>query len=144
VSAPDDGWYRGDPPPTGAPGYPPPGYGPAPYGPPSGYGVPPRYGAPPGYGAPTGYAPLPGHARHRPTNQLALVALVLAFLGPLSPVGLALGIVARRQIHRTGEEGEGLALAAVVIGGVVTTLIAVTVVFWLFVLVSIGNGGFAP
>ena len=132
MSSPDDGWYRGGPPSTGAPGYPPPGYGAAPYGPPPGYGPAPGYGPPPGYGW------------RRPTNQLAMVALVLAFLGPLSPVGLALGIVARRQIARTGEEGEGLALAAVIIGGVITTLIAVMVVFWLFVLVAIGNGGFAP
>ena len=126
MSPPDDGWYRGDQPPTGAPTYPPTGYGPAPYAQSPGYGPPPGYGWRP------------------PTNQLAMVALVLAFLGPLSPVGLALGIVARRQIRRTGEEGEGLALAAVIIGGVVTTLIAVMVVFWLFVLVSLGNGGFAP
>jgi hypothetical protein len=132
VSAPDDGWYRDGPPSTGAPGYPAPGYATAPYGPPPGHYPPPGYHPPPGYGW------------RRPTNQLATVALVLAFLGPLSPVGLALGIVARRQIHRTGEEGEGLALAAVIIGGVVTTLIVVLVAFWLSVLLAIGNGGFAP
>jgi hypothetical protein len=80
----------------------------------------------------------------RPTNQLALVALVLSFLGPLSVVGLGLGIVARRQIRRTGEEGENLALAAVIVGGVVTTLLVTVVVFWVIVLTSIGNGAFAP
>ena len=86
------------------------------------------------------YGPPPGHGWGRPTNQLAMVALVLSFLGPLSPVGLVLGVVARGQIRRTGEEGEGVALAAVVVGGVITTLLVVVVVFWVLVLASIDAG----
>jgi hypothetical protein len=73
-----------------------------------------------------------------------MVGLVLAFLGPLSPVGLVLGIVARGQIRRSGEEGENLALAAVIVGGVLTTLMAVVLLFWILVLASIGSGSFAP
>jgi hypothetical protein len=91
-----------------------------------------------------GYGPPPGYGWRRPTNQLAMVALVLAFLGPLSLVGLVLGVVARGQIRRTGEEGEGLALAAVIVGGVITTVLVAVVVFWIFVLASIGDGAFAP
>jgi Domain of unknown function (DUF4190) len=128
VSAPDDRLYRGDPPPydlvpAPAPG-PPPGYAPA-------------YGVFPGYGPP-GYGPRPRN------NQLAMIALVLSFLGLLAPVGLALGVVARGQIRRTGEAGEGLALAAVIIGGVVTTVLVFVLVFWVLVLASIGGGALAP
>jgi hypothetical protein len=95
---------------------------------------------PPGYGPPPGHGPPPGYGWRRPTNQLAVVALVLSFLGPLSPVGLVLGVVARGQIRRTGEEGDGLALAAVVVGGVITTLLVTAVVFWVLVLASLGDG----
>ncbi|MCU1606329.1 MAG: Conserved rane protein of unknown function [Modestobacter sp.] len=122
-----DDLYRGDRPP---------GYGPPP-GP-----VPPGYG--PAAYAPPGYGPPPGYGWRRPNNQLAVVALVLSFLGALAPVGLVLGIVARGQIRRTGEGGEGLALAAVIVGGVITTVGVVVLVFWIFVLASIGDGAFAP
>jgi hypothetical protein len=72
-----------------------------------------------------------------------VVALVLSFLGPLAVVGLVLGVVARGQIRRTGEEGEGLALAAVVIGGVVTTILVTVLVFWIVVLSSL-DGALTP
>jgi hypothetical protein len=106
-----DDLYRGDPPAayglpaTGAPGYPPPGYG---------------------------WRP--------PTNQLAVVALVLTFVFP--PAGLVCGILARRQLRRTGEGGDGLTLAAIIIGGISTTLIVVGLLLWISVLASIGNGSF--
>ena len=136
MSLPDDGPYRGDPPPAGYSR--PPGYGP----PPGGYGPPPEYGAPPygSVGPGPGYGPPPGWGwRRRPTNTLAVVALVLAFLGPLSVVGLGLGIAARSQIRRTGEEGENLALAAIIVGGVISTLLVAMLVFWILVLSSIGS-----
>jgi hypothetical protein len=131
----NDDQYRSDPPPGHGP---PPGYGPPGYGPP-GYG-PPGYG-PPWYGPP-GYGPAPGYGWRRPTNQLAVVALVLAFL--CAPAGLVVGVLARRQIRQTGEDGEGLALAAVIVGGIATTLMAVGLLLWISVLASIGDGAFAP
>jgi hypothetical protein len=39
-----------------------------------------------------------------------------------SPLGLIFGIVARRQIRQTGEDGDGLALAGLIIGGIFTAL----------------------
>src|SRR5688500_18079104 len=80
-----------------------------------GYGPPPGY-PPPGYPAP-GYGP-PGYppaAWGRPTNTMAILALVLAFV--FAPAGLIVGIVARRQIRQTGEDGDGLALAGIIVGG---------------------------
>ena len=124
------------------PGYgPPPGYGGQPaYGPPPGYGGQPGYG-PPGYGVP-GYGPPPGYGYPRPTNTMAILALVMAFV--FSPVGLVLGIVARRQIRQTGEQGDGLALASIIIGGIGTALAVLAFVFFFLALAAAGSTGFAP
>jgi hypothetical protein len=48
------------------------------------------------------------------TNSLAVVALILGFAFPL--LAIPVGIVARSQIRRTGEQGEGLALAGLILG----------------------------
>jgi peptidyl-prolyl cis-trans isomerase B (cyclophilin B) len=56
-----------------------------------------------------GYAPpAPGY------SPLAIIAFVLAFF--TSAIGVILGFVALSQIKRTGEQGRGLAIAAIVIG----------------------------
>jgi hypothetical protein len=89
-----------------------------------------------------GYGPPPGYGWRPPTNQLAVIALAVTFVFP--PAGLVCGILARRQLHRTGESGDGLTLAAIVIGGISTTLIVVGLLLWISVLASIGDGAFAP
>lgn len=128
------------------PGYgPPPGYGGQPaYGGQPTYGGQPAYGPPPGYGGQPGYGPPPGYGYGypRPTNTLAILALVMAFV--FAPVGLVLGIVARRQIRETHEEGNGLALAGIIIGGIGTALVVLTVLFFVLALASVGSTGFAP
>lgn len=79
---------------------------------------PPQYGyQPPGAGAPPGYP----HLMRRPTNAMAIVALVLGLT--VAPGGLICGIIARKQIRETGEEGDGLALAGLIIGAVVTGML---------------------
>ncbi len=77
-----------------------------------------------GYGPPVGYPAPPQYGR--PTNMMAILALIMAFI---APVGLILGIVARRQIARTGEEGDGLALAAIIVGGLFTAFFVLMIVF---------------
>jgi hypothetical protein len=131
MSTSDENLYRGEPPsaappPPGTlpPGYPPPGYGEPGYGQPGlgqpGYGQP---GYPPaGYGPP-GYPPVYG----RPTNTMAILSLVMAFTFP--PAGLILGIIARRQIRQTREDGDGLALAGIIVGGIATALFALMMIF---------------
>ena len=129
-----DETYRGDPPPAAPPGY----------GAPPGYAPPPGYGAP-GYGPPPGYGyPPPGYpgAWRRPTNTMAILALVMAFV--FAPAGLVLGIVARKQIRQTGEEGDGLALAGIIVGGIATALFALLIVVWILAFVSIAGGSFGP
>lgn len=49
-----------------------------------------------------------------PTNTMAIIALVAAFV--VSPVGLVLGYLARKQIDQSGEAGRGFATAAIVLG----------------------------
>jgi large-conductance mechanosensitive channel len=87
---------------------------------------PPPYGQQ--WGAPPpGYFPPPMYQPPRPTNAMAIVALVCAFVFP--PLAIIFGHIALSQIRRTGEEGKGLAVAGLVIGYVVTGLILLYIVF---------------
>jgi hypothetical protein len=97
------------------PGYPPPGYPPPPVG---------AYGAYPGYPPPA-----------RGTNTMAILALVFAFV--FAPAGIVFGIIARNQIARTGEEGEGLALAGLIVGAVFTLLIVAYIVFMIVMFAAV-------
>ncbi len=119
----------------------PPGWGAPPgYGLPSGYGGQPGYGAQPGYGPPGPWPP-PGYGYPPPTNTLAILALVMAFV--FSPVGLVLGVVARRQIRETHEQGDGLALAGIIVGGIGTALVVLAFLVFVLALVAAGQS-FAP
>ena len=42
--------------------------------------------------------------------------------------GVVLGVIALNQVKRTGEEGRGMALAGVIVGGVVTALMVIGVI----------------
>jgi uncharacterized protein DUF4190 len=81
----------------------------------------------PGY---YGYPPPP-----RQTNTMAVLALVLAFA--VAPAGIVLGVLARKQIRQTGEDGWGLATAGLVLGVVFSAVYAVGIVLWITVFVSI-------
>ncbi len=102
-------------PPYGQPSYEAPGYGQPAYGQPA-YGQT-AYGQP-AYGQPV-YV-------NRPTNGMAIAALVCSLAGIFTlisaPVGAVLGHIARKQIATTGEQGDGMALAGIIVGWVVTGL----------------------
>ena len=142
MSTPDDGAAREGQPAYGQAPWGPPQPGPGQYGP-GQYGPPPHdqapYGqyAPPPYGQP-GY----GYPYARPTNTLAILSLVLAFV--FAPAGLVTGIIARRQIRRTHEDGAGLALAGIIVGGIATAFFVLLIVVWLIAVISLTNDGFAP
>lgn len=70
---------------------------------------------PSSYG-PSSYGP-------RPTNTMAILALVFAFV--FTPLGIIFGFIARSQIRRTGEGGDGLALAGIIIGFVWLAIIVI-------------------
>jgi hypothetical protein len=101
----------------------------------------PQYGQQ-SYGAGQYGQPAYGNPYGRPTNSLAILSLVLAFV--FAPAGLVTGIMARRQIRRTQEDGDGLALAAIIVGGIVTAFFAMLIVVWLIAVIALADGGFAP
>lgn len=131
MSTPDDGVR----PAPEQPQYGQPQYAQAPYGQPP-YAQP-QYGQQP-YGAP--YPPPAFYGR--PTNTLAIVALVLSLT--FAPAGLVTGIIARRQIKQSHEEGDGLALAAVIVGGIVTAFFVLMIVIWIIAVIALADQGFAP
>jgi hypothetical protein len=114
------------------PGYPPSGYQQSGYQQP-GYPQPgypqPGYPQPPAgtYGAYYGYQPQYPPPPARGTNIMAIMAIVFAFV--FSPLGIVFGIIARKQIARTGEEGDGLALAGLIVGAVFTAIMVLYFVF---------------
>ncbi|MGW3892623.1 DUF4190 domain-containing protein [Micromonospora chokoriensis] len=97
----------------------PPGQPVGPYGPP---GYPPQH---PGYG----YPPQPK------TNGLAIASLVLALVGVTTcgitaPIGAILGHVAQKQIRVSGEGGEGMAKAGIIVGWIITALMVLGIAFY--------------
>jgi|SoiMethySBSTD1v2_1073268.scaffolds.fasta_scaffold779843_2 hypothetical protein len=103
AAPPESGYSYGDPSvyPTTTPSY-----SPAPY-----YG-PPGYAPGQPYGQPT-YVVSP------PTNGLAIASMIVSLVG-FGPVGAILGHVARKQIRERGEQGDGFALAGIIVGWVIT------------------------
>ena len=83
----------------------------------------PPYGAYPPPGAYAGYY---GYPQPQPTNTLAIVSLVCAFL--FAPLGIIFGHISLLQIKKTGEDGRGLAIAGLVISYLITVLTIVVVV----------------
>jgi hypothetical protein len=109
----------GYPPPSGDYGYPPPT--------PEGYGYP----LPPASGGYGGYPPpAPGGygypVQSAGTNGMAIASLVCSLVGVCCGIGPFLGVifglVALNQIKQSGQDGHGLAIAGIAIGGVLIAL----------------------
>jgi peptidyl-prolyl cis-trans isomerase B (cyclophilin B) len=100
---------------------------------------PPPYGAypPPQQGAYPGYYGYPQYPQPQPTNTLAIVSLVCAFL--FAPLGIIFGHMSMSQIKKTGEEGRGLAIAGLVIGYMITILTIVVVVLSVLFFVQVAH-----
>jgi hypothetical protein len=89
---------------------------------------PPQYGqqpyGPPGYG---GYPAYPAPASQQ-TNTMAILSLIFAFV--FAPLGIVFGFIARSQIKRTGEGGDGLALAGLILSIAFTLLSILALIFF--------------
>ena len=111
--------------------------------------APPGYqAAPPGYqAAPPGYqAAPPGYPvayQVQKTSGLAIASLVCSLagllFGLLSILGIIFGFAARSQIRRTGEAGEGMAVAGIIIGCISVVLWGVVIAFIVVVAHRIGS-----
>lgn len=129
---PPGGWPDPYPPPSGAaPGSPPGEVPTQPAYPAAAYGAP---SAPPGYGYPAYPYPVAP-----PTNGMAIASLVCSLaglaVGLSAPVGAILGHIARRQIRERGEGGDGMALAGIIVGWVLTGILALCCVGYVGVVV---------
>ncbi|MFI9644338.1 DUF4190 domain-containing protein [Micromonospora sp. NPDC051925] len=80
------------------------------------------------YGPPTGGGP----------NVLAILSLVFAFV--FAPAGIVLGHLAKRQIRRTGEEGDQLATWGLVLSYVFTAIGVIACCGWLAVVLWASAG----
>jgi hypothetical protein len=87
-----------------------------------------QYGQQP-YGAP-GYGGYPGYAApaSQQTNTMAILSLIFAFV--FAPLGIVFGFIARSQIKRTGEGGDGLALAGLILSIAFTLLSILALIFF--------------
>ena len=74
----------------------------------------------------------------RQTNVMAIIALVASFF--FWPAGLVCGIIAKNQIKQTGEDGEGLAKAGIIISAVqaVLTVMVIILVILAFAIPTTG------
>ncbi len=83
----------------------------------------------------------------RPTNSLAIVSLVagvacwvvVPFVGAI--VAVVTGHIARSQIRRTGEGGDGMALAGLVLGYVHLAVVVIAVGLLILFLVGLAYTG---
>ena len=78
------------------------------------------------------YPPMPPS-----TNTLAILALVFAFV--FAPAAIVMGVIARKQIRRTGEQGMGLATAGMVVGIVFTVLSVIWIIASIVLFASIAH-----
>ncbi|MGK5444794.1 DUF4190 domain-containing protein [Micromonospora sp. URMC 105] len=66
------------------------------------------------------YGPPPGGGGHGGPNTMAILSLVFAFL--FAPAGIVLGHLAKRQIRRSGEEGNQLATWGLILSYLFTVI----------------------
>lgn len=105
------------------------------------YGAPPPYGPPPQYGqAGYGYQVQP-----TTTNSMAIASLVCslcgAFVVPIigSILGIIFGHIAKKQIRVSGEAGDGLAIAGLIVGYIFAGLYVLGCLSYIvFVVVLVG------
>jgi hypothetical protein len=109
----------------------------------------PAYGMPPaGYGTPPPYYPYPVVMK-RPYDGLAIASLVLSCTaavglctwgagGVLGIVGAILGHVARGRLKHNGRDGNGLALAGIIVGW---SLAALSAAILTVLIVSVVHSG---
>jgi uncharacterized protein DUF4190 len=67
-----------------------------------------------------------------PTNTLAILSLILAFIVPIA--GVVCGVLAKKQIRERNEQGAALATAGIICGTIFSTL---TVLYSVYALIQL-------
>lgn len=104
------------------------------------------YAAQAGYSAPQHYPAGGGYVQPPPTNTMALLSLIMSLVGiatggMTSILGIIFGHIGRKQIKRTGEGGDQMALWGLIVGYVVLGL---WILFWIvYILIIVGMFGLA-
>jgi hypothetical protein len=84
----------------------------------------------------------------RPTNGLALAALICGVaqfvVGVTFIPAIICGHLARRQIRQTGEAGDGMALAGLILGYVGGVLALLVIVVFLFLVARVSSSVSVP
>ena len=75
----------------------------------------------------------------KPTNVLAIIALIGAFVFPLA--GIICGHIALGQIKKTGENGRGLALWGTILGYVFTAFYLLFFIIWISAFAFLASSG---
>jgi len=70
---------------------------------------------------------------------MAVLAIILAFV--FAPLGIIFGVIARKQIRQTGEEGDGLALAGIIVGAIFSAIWVLVIIIWIVAIASISSAG---
>jgi hypothetical protein len=77
---------------------------------------------------------------------MALVSMILSLVGLLTaitaPVGAILGHIALKQIRQTGESGEGMAKAGIIVGWILTGIYGLCCAGYIVVIIVGASGGF--
>lgn len=79
--------------------------------------------------------PYAAYQQPKGTNTMAILAIVFAFV--FSPLGIVFGHIGRKQIRERGEQGDGLALAGMIIGYVATGLYLIGCCVWLIFVIGL-------
>jgi hypothetical protein len=102
----------------------------------------PRVPEPAQYTTPATPPPYSSYPTAPGTNVLAIISLIAAFLMPIAAI--ITGHIALSQIRRTGEQGEGLAKAGLILGYVfvgIGILVGIAYVIFFVVLISASSYG---
>jgi hypothetical protein len=127
--------------------------------PPPVYGAPqpplPTYGTPsapppigvPAYGQPVYVTPLVVGAPARRTNGMAVAALVVSLVGScmcLGWLGIVFGLIGRKQIRESQgtEDGDGMAIAGIVIGAISLVGVIAYGIYWVFLIGLAASSGY--
>ncbi len=101
--------------------------------------------------APYQYGYSPYGPPQRPTDGMAIAALVVSCMsvvtmcgygvgGLVGVVGAILGHVARRRIRQSGAQGDGMALAGIIVGWITTVIGLLSIAFLIVLFTTHGFG----